>query len=152
VGVFYGSAFARHISPSVNDLVASHLVFGVWSPSFISHLRKLPRSAPPCSAACDILQPVSCHIFNDRALALAVSSLVDLPLVQWSRMSPAFISISILSLKLSMHLTALALASNVSVNSTMFDVMRLLRASNAPRRLFDWCVNAVTPFAFNLSV
>ena len=142
--VLYSSAFAGHVEPRVGNLIATHLVFGVWSPSLISHLRKLPLSAPPCSAACDMLQPVSCHIFSDRALALAVSSLVDLPLVQWSRMSPAFISISILSLKLSMHLTALALDSAVKLCSIMFDVMRPLRASNAPRRRFD-CLQGSYP-------
>ena len=120
MGVFYSLANLGHVSPGVGNLIASHLVFGVCSPSLISHLRKLPLSAPPCSAACAMLQPVSCHIFSDRALALAVSSLVDLPLVQWSRMSPAFISISILSLKLSMHLTALALDSADKLCSTMY--------------------------------
>ena len=145
MGVLYSLANLGHVSPGIGNLIASHLVFGVCSPSLISHLRKLPLSAPPCSAACAMLQLVSCHIFSDRALALAVSSLVDLPLVQWSRMSPAFISISILSLKLSMHLTALALVSDVSMSSTMFDVMRPLRASNAPRRRVCYWVDVATP-------
>jgi hypothetical protein len=65
--------------------------------------------------------------------------------VQWSRMSPAFISISILSLNPSMHWTALDLDSDVELNCNIFPVMHPLRASNAPRRRFD-CLQGCYPY------
>jgi len=143
MGVLYGSAFVGHICPGIWNSIATHLPLGVWWPSLISHALKLWAYAPPCLAASTIVSPFF-HISSDLSLAAWASSAVDLPPVQWSRMSPAFISISILSLKPSMHCTALAFDSDVELICSIFPVMHPLRASNAPRRRFD-CLQGSYP-------
>jgi hypothetical protein len=53
-------------------------------------------------------------------------------------------SISILSLKPSIHCTALAFDSDVELICSIFPVMHPPRASNAPRRRFD-CLQGCYP-------